>query len=247
MIKKAGIYFFVAAFVTLCMTGCGHHPDMETAKLADVNKDYETAVLHYRELANFGIPEAKLQLGRHYLQGRGVPQDPVQAIALFEEAGKNKRNPKIAQDVLNAKVQAGAAAVSGKPGGVSVAQGMQFLKEAAGKGDKRALFELGLAYEKGKTVSRNVPLAVEYYTAAGALGYGRADFNRAFLYEKGKLVPQNLGLAKALYKSAAEKGYARAKENLKNFYEKPAESAQAAPKPVAVLARSTQPELILNP
>jgi len=201
-------------------TACTSMPDMKTAKYAEKQKDYETSIDHYQRLAEFGLPEAKVELGKHYLGGKGVEKDPQKALTLVKEANAQKTNKSTAQFITRSQTQLGALSLTGKPGTIAPQDGVAFLRKAAEAGDARALFELGKAYEKGIGVPQNTQTALDYYSQAGALGYGRADYTRAALYEKGRGVPQDVPQAVALYEMAAQKDYPRANLNLAHLYEK---------------------------
>ena len=217
---KQKIALLWLACIIACLTSaCSGSPDMRTAKQAELQNDYKTSVDHYQRLAEFGLPEAQVELGKYYLNGKGVEKDPKKALALFEQASQKKSNPQTRNYIVRTQSQLGTMAVNGKSS-IPPAKGIALLQQAAEAGDARAMFELGAAYEKGSGVPRNAQLALEYYKRAGAKGYGRADYNRAMLYEKGELVQQDLPQAINLYKVAAAKDYPRANLNLGRLYEK---------------------------
>jgi TPR repeat protein len=94
--------FLLLAVVVL--SSCSSLPDMKTGQKAYEDGNYATAKQHYEELAEFGVPEAKVELGRMYLYGRGVDSDPHKALSLFEEAQQSGK--KTAASVLIPKAQA---------------------------------------------------------------------------------------------------------------------------------------------
>ncbi|MGZ9097908.1 MAG: tetratricopeptide repeat protein [Micavibrio sp.] len=217
---KTKLFFLTMFAVAASTTACTNMPDMKTAKYADKQKDYKTSIDHYQRLAEFGLPEAKVELGKHYLGGKGVEKNPQKALALFKDANSQKANKSTAKFITRSQTQLGALSLTGKSGTLPPQEGVAFLKKAAEAGDARALFELGKAYEKGIGVPQNTQTAMDYYSKAGALGYGRADYSRAALYEKGNGVPQDVPQAIALYEMAAQKDYPRANLNLARLYEK---------------------------
>lgn len=199
----------IGVFCALALGGC-NMPDMETGKRAYMAKDYKTSAEHFRQLADFGLPEAQARLGRQYLSGRGVVKDPRKALALFELAESADGGTQYAKDLASAKTRIGTMALEGELETISPSAGLAMLKEAASLGSPQAMFELGKAYEKGLSVPQDVVKALDYYKMAGALGYGRADYSRAYIYEKGMLVEQDISRAINLYSSAMKKGYAKA-------------------------------------
>lgn len=199
----------IAFCCALLLAGC-NLPDMETGKRAYNAQDYKTSADHFRQLADFGFPEAQARLGKQYLSGRGFTKDPHKALALFELAERGEPGIQYAKDIASAKTSLGTLALNGELDTISSSAGLALLREAASMGNAQAYFELGKAYEKGGAVEQDITKALDYYKMSGALGYGRADFNRANLYEKGTLVPQDIALAIDLYGSAAKKGYGKA-------------------------------------
>lgn len=219
--KKKLFLLTLVCSVAVCAAACTNMPpDMKTAKRADQQKDYETSINHYQRLADFGLPEAKVELGKHYLGGQGVEKNPQKALALFKEASAQKTDKRTSDYITRSQSQLGVLSLSGQSGALPPQEGIALLKTAANAGDAKAMFELGKAYEKGIGVSQDTQTALAYYSKAGALGYGRADYSLAALYEKGRAVPQDIPQAVELYKRAAEKDYPRANLNLARLYEK---------------------------
>lgn len=217
---KKPLILLAGLTATLMFTGCRHMPaDMETGKRAYQNEDYQTALNHYQQLADFGIPEAKTELGKLYLYGRGTKKDPKMALALFEAAEKAGDSRTAPRYIPGAKAKVGAMALDQEPGAPPPAEGLELLREAAQKNEPSAWFELGQAFEKGIGVEQNAKLADEHYARAGELGYGRADYYRAQLHEKGDDLPRNISLAVDLYEKAGRNDYPRAWVQLGKIYE----------------------------
>ncbi len=57
-----------------------------------VDKDYRRAVFWYRVAAVSGLPSAKKNLGLCYAYGRGVGQDVLVAVCLFQIASEKGCN-----------------------------------------------------------------------------------------------------------------------------------------------------------
>lgn len=205
---------------TLILTGCASQPaDMETGKRAYSNQDYTTAFNHYQRLAEFGVPEAKAELGKLYFYGRGTEADPAKALALFEEAAEAGETRTAPRYIPGAQAKVGALAMKQEDGSPPPDEGIKLLREAAHKGEPSAWFELGRAFEEGIGVEQNGKLADQHYARAGELGHGRAHYYRAQLYQKGNLVPQDIPLAVSLYEKAGQSDYPRAWQQLGKLYE----------------------------
>lgn len=194
---------------------------MRTGKQAYRDKDYETAFYHYERLSDFGLPAAKMELGKMYMYGRGAPADPQKALTLFEEAGHGSNDKRAERYINQARTKLGVLSLHDKPGGLPAEEGIRLLREAVAQ-DKnaQALFELGYAYERGRGVPRDGRQADHYYKQAAEAGNPKALYYRAKLYEAGYYVPQNTILARQLYQQAADSGYARGYLNLGRMHEK---------------------------
>jgi localization factor PodJL len=92
--------------------------------------------------------------------------------------------------------------------------GPEPLREAAGKGDSKALFEIGGRYMDGQGVPSDYAKAAEWYSLAAERGYAPAQYRIGNFYEKGVGVTRNLAKAKTYYQLAAEQGNASAMHNL---------------------------------
>jgi localization factor PodJL len=88
------------------------------------------------------------------------------------------------------------------------------LREAAGSGDAKALFEIGSRYTDGRGVAKDTKKAVEWYQKAADTGFAPAQFRLGSFYEKGIGVERSAEKAKTLYQLAAEQGNASAMHNL---------------------------------
>ncbi len=212
------LLMLAAMMVGLLGTSCS--PDMKTAEYAYSKDDYNTARLQYEALAARGFPDAQMELGKMYLYGRGVERDPERALELFQKADHLNGEPNAKRYIRRAKAYVGRIAIKGKAKNFSPEQGLAMLQEAAERGNRTALFELGYAYEHGLAdLAVNGIKASEYYARSAQAGYSRAIHYQAELYEDGELVPQNLRLAAKLYESAIEGGYPRSAINLGKMYE----------------------------
>ena len=92
--------------------------------------------------------------------------------------------------------------------------GPEPLREAAAKGDSKALFEIGGRYMDGQGVTSDYAKAAEWYNLAAERGYAPAQYRIGNFYEKGIGVTRDLAKAKTYYQLAAEQGNASAMHNL---------------------------------
>ncbi|WP_025198489.1 MULTISPECIES: peptidoglycan-binding protein [unclassified Brucella] len=88
------------------------------------------------------------------------------------------------------------------------------LREAAAKGDMRALFEIGNRYMEGRGVAANVKEAAKWYQLAADHGFAPAQYRIGSFNEKGLGMARNLEKAKNWYQLAADQGNASAMHNL---------------------------------
>jgi localization factor PodJL len=88
------------------------------------------------------------------------------------------------------------------------------LREAAAKGDSKALFEVATRYADGRGTAKNAALAAEWFKKAADTGFAPAQFRIGSYYEKGIGVERSPQKAKELYQLSAEQGNASAMHNL---------------------------------
>jgi uncharacterized protein len=195
------VYCFFISLLAVMLTACNTPPDMRTAKKAYEKQDYTTAQRHYQELAEFGIPEAKNELGKMYLNGRGVEPDPQKALTLFKEAQKAGENTVSTRFIAKAQAKAGADAI--KQGD---RRGIELLEEAAAAGDANAYYYQAQLYQRGELIPKDPTRAVQLYQSAADKGYYRAYIELGKMYEKGKDVPQDYKKAENYYVLAKQNG-----------------------------------------
>lgn len=211
-------FVFGFCWVSLLATVACALPDMGQGKQAYKDQNYSEAFSHYNRLADFGLPEAKVELGKLYLYGRGAEQDTQRAIDLFQEA--DKQGSKVAAR-LALKAQVKLAKANLKSGDKAErVRGVQLLEKVAAHNEPEALFELAQIYEAGQVVPTNAILADQYYSKAAAQNYPKAAYYHARMYRNGQIVPKDLGKALNLYKQAGDSGYPKAYIAIAEIYEK---------------------------
>lgn len=90
----------------------------------------------------------------------------------------------------------------------------QSLVDAAAKGDRQALFEIGARYTEGRGVATDRAEAAKWYKLSADRGFALAQYRLGNMYEKANGVDRNLGEAKRYYEMAANQGNAGAMHNL---------------------------------
>jgi localization factor PodJL len=88
------------------------------------------------------------------------------------------------------------------------------LSEAAAKGDRQALFEIGARYTDGRGVAADRAEAAKWYKLSADRGFAPAQYRLGNMYEKANGVERNLSEAKRYYQLAADQGNAGAMHNL---------------------------------
>ncbi len=104
--------------------------------------DYSTAIKEWRPLAEEGSAAAQFNVGRMYLDGQGVPQDPSQAAKWFERAAE--------QDYEKAQLNLGAMYGSGNGVKRDYVQAYKWLNICAAKGDGKCVAQRDLVVKKLK-------------------------------------------------------------------------------------------------
>ncbi len=88
------------------------------------------------------------------------------------------------------------------------------LREAAAKGDARALFEIGNRYMEGRGVAADFAKAAKWYEISAGQGFAPAQYRLGNFNEKGLGMSRDLDKAKTWYQLSAQQGNASAMHNL---------------------------------
>ena len=124
--------------------------------------DYSSAVSIWRPLADRGDADAQFNLGQAYRLGRGVPLNLAMAKSWFEKAASNGH--------LDAQTTLGLLLFQNG----NQADGLKWLRQAAEKGEPRALLVYGTALYNGDGVTQNRVLGYAYVNQAADLGLAPA-------------------------------------------------------------------------
>jgi TPR repeat protein len=153
--------------------------------------DYEGAVRIWRPLAEKGDADAAFTLGQAYRLGRGVPTNLAAAATWFGRAA--------AKGHLDAQTTLGLMLFENgdRTGGI------RWLRQAADKGDPRALLVYGTALFNGDGVKKDPILGYAYVSRAAAQGLAPAQ---ATLEQLDQILPVEMrkkALAIAMAKAKA--------------------------------------------
>jgi TPR repeat protein len=127
----------------------------------DPDESAELAALRVR--ANAGVAVAQLNLGNAYYNGRGVPQDYVEAVSWYRTAAD--------QGVAGAQFYLGNAYYNGRGVPQDYVEAVSWYRAAADQGVAGAQFYLGNAYYNGRGVPQDYVEAHKWRNLAAS----RAD------------------------------------------------------------------------
>lgn len=174
MRKVTGLLFVVICGIALA--SCANsHADLQTAKAARQNGDYETARRHLEPMAAFGLPEAQVELARVLLADKKAPEEDLERARQLLESAAEKQNEQAYFD-LGRLYERGR----GVKRDYKTAQG--YYEKSYALGYDRGLFYAARMLEKQKKYKDAEALYIrsyhgKYYKAARAV---------AVLYEKGR-------------------------------------------------------------
>jgi len=154
--------------------------------------DYARAVEIWRPLAENGDADAEFNLGQAYRLGRGVKIDLGSAQTWLERAAS--------QDHLDAQTTLGLLLF----GNGNQAEGAKWLKQAAEKGEPRALLILGTALFNGDGVPQDRVLGYAYVSRAAAQGLEPAKSTLAQMDQVMPLPERQKGLGIAMQKAKTQ-------------------------------------------
>lgn len=124
--------------------------------------DYALAVKEWQGAADNGDADAQFNLAQAYRLGRGVPQDNAKAMALYKSAAA-AGHPQAADHYGLMLFQSGDRKAA-----------LPYVEAAAGRGDPRAQYLLGIARFNGDLVAKDWVLAYALLTMANASGLPQA-------------------------------------------------------------------------
>lgn len=125
--------------------------------------DYETAYRNFLPEAIHGNKLCQGLIGRMYEEGKGVPQDFVQAADWYRRAADQGYSA--AQVALGVLYQMGHGVI------LNYAEAMHWYRAAAAQGHARAMYDIGTLYDRGQGVERDPDEAARWYAQAAEHGY----------------------------------------------------------------------------
>lgn len=122
--------------------------------------------------------------------------------------------PTTAKDTTGAVPPADASPAATAKIDIPTDVGPVALRDAAGNGDAKALFEIGSRYAESRGVKEDLAAAAKWYEKSAELGFAPAEYRIGNFYEKGIGVARDIKKAKTWYQLGAEQGNASAMHNL---------------------------------
>ncbi len=159
-----------------------------------------------RAAAEYGVPEAQLEMGYWYETGLGVPKDPVEAVRWYMKAAE--------QGYAEAQHNLGVMYSQGEGVSQDKKEAVKWYTRAAEQGLTIDQYNLGVMYYHAKGVERDYAKAAMWFLRAADGGYVGAQYSLALMYASGRGVPQDPNNARRWYVKAAEQGHAEAQYSL---------------------------------
>jgi hypothetical protein len=156
--------------------------------------------------ADKGDTDAQISLASRYVEGAGVPRDPVKAVKWLRKAAD--RGAARAQCLL------GLCYANGDGVKMDKSIGALWLRRAADQGLPEAQFDLGMCFANGDGVPKNTAEATIWIRKAAAQGLPDAEFELGNCYLEGIGVPKNIPEGVRLTRNAAEAGFGQAQNAL---------------------------------
>ncbi len=181
-------------------------PAAPSTAAPQVNRTVPPSTDKIAAAANAGDPVAEAVIGLKYLDGQGIPADPVQASKWLQKAAD--AGQAVAQYRLGTMYERGQG-VTANP--VTAAKWYQ---AAPNLRNRKAMHNLAVASAEGSTGKNDMAESARWFSKAAALGLSDSQFNLAVLYERGDGVPQSLIDAYKWYSIAAAAGDAESKTRL---------------------------------
>lgn len=179
----------IAAMLTGVLAAPASAQSVKSGIEAWQKSDYAAAVAIWRPLAENGDADAAFNLGQAYRLGRGVPLNLGAAQSWFERAARKGH--------VDAATTLGLMLFeNGNQTG-----GLRWLREAAQKGDPRALLVYGTALFNGDGIPRDPVLGYAYVSRAAAQGLQPARDTLAQLDSLLPLEQRKQGVALAISKA----------------------------------------------
>ena len=179
------------------------YSDKESA----VGRNHVRAVAHFKRAADLGCSVSKKRLAALYKDGTGTNKDE-------EEAAESAATLRylgivgIARDAASS-LERGLKYLNGAGVEQSDKVGFNWIKEAAGKGDRMGDFHLGLCYLHGRGVEKNSYASLRPLLNAASKGYAPACHVLGVIYEDGVGIPRAEDLSAVFFLTGSGMGDAK--------------------------------------
>jgi hypothetical protein len=153
-------------------------PTINLGRIAEANVD------GLKQRAQAGDLAAQFELGIRYHEGRGVPQDYIEAMQWF----------RMGADQGDADSEFNLAVMYEKGRGVlpNLEDALRWYQKAALQDFAPAEYNLGVLFDKARGVPLDYTEAMRWYRKAADQSYAPAQYNLGLLYYYGQGTPVNL-------------------------------------------------------
>ena len=154
--------------------------ELQKAKEAYDNEDYQTALSIWETWAERGYADAMCYLGECYYYGRGTTQDYAIAVKWYRKAAN--------LGDVDAMKSLGYCYINGQGITQDLTKAAKWCRKAANLGDVDAMNNLGVCYQYSDGASQDDTKAIKWYHKAADLGHVDAMANLAkLLFETDKI------------------------------------------------------------
>jgi len=173
---------------------------------SNAQQELDAAVAGCRAAADQGLAEAQFTLGRFFEDGRGVPQNFVEAVRWCKKAAE--------QGHAEAQCFLGVRFKNGEGVEQSDVKSVHWYKKAAEQGHMEAQYYLGSMFDGGNGVAQSDTETVRWWLKAAEQGHVVAQYNIGKYFRDGRGVAQNDAEAVRWWLKAASQGFVDAQHNL---------------------------------
>jgi len=186
-----------------------------------------------------GDPAAEYELGSRYAEGRGVSQNPSEAVRWLERSAKSGFVP--AQFRLAGHYEKG----DGVKKDIQAAR--KLYTAAAGKGHAKAMHNLAVLYAEGSDGKPDYKSAAHWFRKAAAYGISDSQYNLAILHARGIGAEPSLTESYKWFALAAARGDSEAAQKRDEVAERlDPQSLAAAKTAVQTFVPEREPDAVTN-
>jgi clan AA aspartic protease (TIGR02281 family) len=196
-----------ASLILVAFSGAAVAGPLEDGLTAYKRGEYATAYRLWRPLADQGHAGAQNNVGLAFRDGKGVPQNYVEALKWFRLAAD--------QGLAWGQDNLGLLYLNGWGVPQNYVEALKWFRLAADQGLASGQDNLGLMYFYGQAVSKNFAEAAKWIGKAADQGYAPAEDRLGLLDLNGWGVPQNYAAADKWLRRAAHQGFAKAQDDLR--------------------------------